>query len=139
MYYFWLLIIVFLGLLEAFTINLVSIWFVISGIIALIISFFSNNFFLQFASFVILGIVLLLFTRMPLEKKLLGKKENTNLDRIIGMKGVVTEEISQNKAGEVKVDGKLWSAIANIPLEKGEIIKVLNMKSVKLEVERWEE
>lgn len=139
MYYFWLLIIVFLGLLEAFTINLVSIWFVISGIIALIISFFSNNFFLQFASFVILGIVLLLFTRMPLEKKLLGKKENTNLDRIIGMKGVVTEEISQNKTGEVKVDGKLWSAIANIPLEKGEIIKVLNMKSVKLEVERWEE
>lgn len=139
MYYFWLLIIVFLGLLEAFTINLVSIWFVISGIIALIISFFSNNFFLQFASFVILGIVLLLFTRMPLEKKLLGKKEKTNLDRIIGMKGVVTEEINQNKIGEVKVDGKLWSAIANMPLKKGEVIKVLNMKSVKLEVERWEE
>lgn len=139
MYYFWLLIIVFLGLLEAFTINLVSIWFVISGIIALIISFFSNNFFLQFASFVILGIVLLLFTRMPLEKKLLGKKEKTNLDRIIGMKGVVTEEINQNKTGEVKVDGKLWSAIANMPLKKGEVIKVLNMKSVKLEVERWEE
>ena len=139
MYYFWLLIIVFLGLLEAFTINFVSIWFVISGIIALIISFFSNNFFLQFASFVILGIVLLLFTRMPLEKKLLGKKEKTNLDRIIGMKGVVTEEINQNKIGEVKVDGKLWSAIANMPLKKGEVIKVLNMKSVKLEVERWEE
>ena len=40
MFYFWLGIVIFLGIIEASTIGLVSIWFVISGIISLE---FSNN------------------------------------------------------------------------------------------------
>ena len=139
MYYFWQLIILFLGTLEAITINLVSIWFVISALCSLILSFFWDNFTIQFAIFVLLGIVLMLLTKKPLEQKLIKQKEKTNLDRIIGMKGIVSENIDEMKTGEVKVDGKSWSAISSVPIEKGSIVKVLKIKGVKLEVERWEE
>ena len=139
MFYFWLLIILFLGTLEAITINLVSIWFVISALCSLILSFFWDNFTIQFAIFVLLGIVLMLLTKKPLEQKLIKQKEKTNLDRIIGMKGIVSENIDEMKTGEVKVDGKSWSAISSVPIEKGSIVKVLKIKGVILEVERWEE
>ena len=139
MFYFWLLIILFLGTLEVITINLVSIWFVISALCSLILSFFLDNFTIQFAVFVLLGIILMLLTKRPLEKKLVKKPEKTNLDRVVGMKGIVSENIDEMKTGEVKVDGKSWSAISSVPIEKGSIVKVLKIKGVKLEVERWEE
>lgn len=138
MFYFWLGIVIFLGFIEANTINLVSIWFVISGLISLLLSFFIDDFVTQFGVFVIIGILLMLLTRKSLEKKLV-KKEKTNLDRIIGMKGVVTEKIDDLSVGEVKVDGKKWSATSAQTLEVGEIVKILKMKGVKVEVERWKE
>ena len=138
MFYFWLILVIFLGFIEAITVNLVSIWFIISGMLALVTSFIIDNFIIQFGVFVIVGILLLLTTRKTLESKLV-KKEKTNFDRIIGMKGVVTEDIEELKVGEVKVDGKHWSAISKTSLKIGEKVKILKINGVKVEVERWEE
>lgn len=136
--YFWLLFIIVLGFIEASTINLVSIWFIISGLLALVLSFFVDSFAIQFGVFVVVGILLMITTRTTLEKKLV-RKEKTNLDRIIGMKGVVTEDISEMVVGEVLVDGKKWSATSNDNLKKDEVVRILKINGVKLEVERWEE
>ena len=138
MFYIWLLIIIVLAIIEAMTINLVSIWFIISGLFALITSFIFDNFLIQFSIFVVLGVLLMITTRKTLEEKLV-KKERTNLDRIIGMKGVVTEYIDEMNVGEVKVDGKRWSAISSNALKVGDKVKILKINGVKLEVERWEE
>lgn len=138
MFYIWLLIIIVLAIIEAMTINLVSIWFIISGLFALITSFIFDNFLIQFSIFVVLGVLLMITTRKTLEEKLV-KKERTNLDRIIGMKGVVTEYIDEMNVGEVKVDGKRWSAISSSALKVGDKVKILKINGVKLEVERWEE
>lgn len=138
MVYFWLGLVIFLGFVEAITINLVSIWFVISGLIALIVSLVIDSFVIQFGVFVIVGIVLMLTTRSSLEKKLV-KKEKTNLDRVIGMKGIVTLDIDENNVGEVKVDGKKWSAVSKQSLKVGDMVKILKIDGVKLEVKSWEE
>lgn len=138
MFYFWLVLIIVLGVVEAMTVNLVSIWFIISGLFALITSFIIDEFLIQFAIFVILGVILMISTRETLEKKLVSK-EKTNFDRIIGMKGVVTEYIDELNVGEVKIDGKRWSAIASTKINVGEAVKILKINGVKLEVERWEE
>ena len=108
MFYFWLIVMIVLGFFEAITINLVSIWFIMSAFIALILSFITDNFVIQFGVFVILGIILMLTTRKTLEAKLV-RKEKTNLDRVVGMKGIITEEVTKHSVGEVKVDGKRWS------------------------------
>lgn len=135
MWYIWLGIIILLALIEVMTVNLTTVWFVISGLIALLVSLFIDNFFLQFAIFVVLGIVLLSQTKGVLEKWLQNNHPKTNLDRIIGMEGIVTEEIKKNTPGEVKVDGKKWTAIASKKIKKGSTVHILEISGVKVLVE----
>lgn len=132
----WLIIIIILSILEAITASIVSIWFIVSGIISLILSVFKVDFSICFAVFVIVGVILMITTRKSLVKI---KKENTNLDRIIGKMGVVTESIGKEDIGEVKVDGKKWSAYSKQVLPEGTKVKVLEINSVKLNVEKWED
>ncbi len=106
--------------------------------VSLIASFFIENFFIQFAIFVLLGILLLVTTRRILEKILKPKSEKTNLDRVIGMTAIVTNSISKNHIGEVKVDGKHWSAISDEKLEKDDEVVVENINGVKLIVRKKE-
>ena len=136
---FWLIIIILLSIIEAFTINLVSIWFIVSGIITLVISLFTNNIIIQIAVFILLGVILLLSTKNILQKYLTSKTERTNYDRIIGMNGIVTEKITKNTIGEVKVDGKLWSAYADKTIQKDSIVEVLEINSTKIKVKEVEE
>ena len=134
----WLIVIFILIIAEISTVNLVSIWFIASGIVSMIISIFYDNFLLEFAVFVILGIILLLTTREFLKKWLKPNNEKTNLDRVIGMQGIVTEPINKNQIGEVKVDGKKWSAIAKEKIVIGEEVTILDIDGVKLIVRKKE-
>ena len=81
----------------------------------------------------------MLLTRPYLVKKLAKKKVSTNLDRVIGMEGIVTEEITKFKIGEVKVDGKKWSAIASEKIKVGEEVIIDSIDGVKLIVRKGEE
>ena len=137
MWMIWLIIVFLLIIAEVSTINLVSIWFIASGIVSLIVSIFIDNFYIQFAIFVILGIILLL-TRSFLERLLKNKRETTNLDRVIGMEAIVTEPIKKHSVGEVKVDGKRWSAISDAELEIGDEVIVEEINGVKLMVRKKE-
>ena len=130
----WLVIVILLTIIEFATVNLVSICFVISGILSLIISIFTDNFLIQFGVFVLRGILLLLMTKPLLKKMKLFPTTKINLDRIIGMDGIVTEEIKKNIVGEVKVDGKLWSAVADETIPVDTVVKVEKIDGVKLVV-----
>ena len=81
----------------------------------------------------------MLLTRPYLVKKLSKKKVSTNLDRVIGMEGIVTEEITKFKIGEVKVDGKKWSAISSEKIEVGKEVIVEDIDGVKLIVRKEDE
>ena len=136
---YWLIIILILSFIEIITINLVTIWFVLGAGLALITSLFIDSFYVQFLVFGISGLLIMVFTR-PLFKRLLVKdKEKTNLDRVVGMTGICTEEISnKNDVGEVKVDGKKWSAVSSSKIKKGEEITVISIDGVKLKVKKGE-
>ncbi len=138
MFYLWLVVVILLAIVEMISVGLTCIWFVISGLAAMVVSLFTDNFYIQFAVFAVVGIILLLLTR-KITKKLVPKKENTNIDRIIGMKGTVKEKITKKTPGSVKVDGKIWTAIANETLEPDTEVKILEINSTKLTVERMEE
>ena len=138
MFYIWFIVAIILGLIEVLTTNLVSIWFVISALFAMVTSLFTDSHLIQIGVFTVVGIALI-----PISKKIYKriKKNNisTNFDRIIGMKGIVTEDITKDNIGEVKVDGKIWSAYSDTDISKGEPVKVLSINSVKIKVEKWEE
>ena len=138
MFYIWLAIAVVLAIIEMSTVNLVSIWFIISSMLAMIISLFTDNIFIQMAIFVLGGTLLLILTKDAI-KKILPVKTKTNIDRIIGMKGIVTEKITKKTPGEVKVDGKKWTAVADETINTDETVEILEINSTKLKVKRTEE
>lgn len=141
MTYVWLVAIIILGFIEAITEGIVSIWFVISGLLALIVSLFTDVFLIQFAIFVIVGIILMITTRSSVSKYLQVNPVRTNLDRVIGMKGIVTEDIKKDKYGEVRVDGKRWTAYSKDDkvIKKDEFVEILNIDGNKLAVKKIKE
>ena len=139
MEFFWLAIIILLGVIELMTVNLVTIWFIASALVTLVLSLFNVPFIIQFAVFVILGIILLLTTRKTLQKKVDSFKVKTNLDRVVDKEGIVTEKITKHNSGEVKVDGKRWTAIADKTIQEGKIVKIVEIEGVKLIVEEVKE
>ncbi len=139
MWLVWLIIVLVLAFIELSTVNLVSIWFIASGLVSLIVSIFYDNFYVQFAIFVVLGIILLLTTRKLLEKLIKPKEVKTNLDRVLGMEAIVTEDIKKHEIGEVKVDGKKWSAESKENLKVGDEVIVEAINGVKLKVRKKED
>ena len=136
---YWLIIILILSFVEIITVNLVTIWFVASAGVALLLSLFVDSFYIQFLVFGIVGLIIMVLTRPILRKFLSKDKEKTNLDRVVGMSGICTEEISsKNDVGEVKVDGKKWSAISSSKILKGEEVIVTEISGVKLKVKKGE-
>lgn len=138
MLYFWVSMIILLTIIEVCSINLTTVWFVASALVALIVSMFCDSVFIQVGIFVVLGVLLLITTKPILKKFMNVEKVKTNLDRVIGMKGVVTEKIMPLKFGEVKVDGKKWTAFSDEELNEDDVVKILSIDGVKLKVQKWE-
>ena len=134
----WLVTAIVLAIIEAATVNLVTIWFIASSLVSLLLAYLGVSTYIQIAVFVLLGVVLLVLTRKPLEKLLKKTKQKTNADRVLDMTGIVTEEITEEKPGEVKVDGKKWTAISTKTIKEGSKVKILKIDGVKLIVEEEE-
>ena len=134
MVWIWLGIVILLIFIEFITVGLTTVWFVISGFISMILSLFIDSIELEFSIFVLGGVLLLITTRPYLVKKLKVKESKTNLDRIIGMRGIVTEDISNLVPGEVKVDGKRWTAVSDNDIKTNSTVEVLEIIGVKIKV-----
>ena len=134
----WMLIFLGLVFLELVTVALVCVWFILGALAAFIVSLFIDSIYIQLAVFVVVSTIALLFTKKVL-KKVDNKKIPTNLDRVIGKIGIVTEEITKLEPGEVKADGKRWSAIANETINVGSKVEILSIDGVKLRVKEIKE
>lgn len=136
--FIWIGFAVIMVVCEAFTTQLVSIWFVIGSVCAAITTIFTPSITIQSAVFLLVSLIALIVTR-PLVKRFKAKRGivSTNADRLIGKIGVVITEISDPQSvGQVKVDGEIWSAKSEFtPIEKDKKVSVLSIEGVKLIVE----
>ena len=134
----WLVIAVVMGVTEACTVQLVSVWFAIGSAAACITSLFTDQIYIQVIVFVVVTAIALAVTR-PLVKKLKRKRpEATNADRYIGKSAVVVEAIDNDHAkGLVKVDNEKWTArsVDGQLIEPGDRVVVTAIEGVKLIVE----
>jgi membrane protein implicated in regulation of membrane protease activity len=64
------------------------------------------------------------------------KKARTNIDAIVGRKGVVLRNITNNVDGLVKVGNEQWRARGEKDIKKGDEIVVTNVSGVTLDVEK---
>lgn len=127
-------IVVFL-ILEAVTVGIVSIWFALGSICALIAALLGAPTWLQIAWFVVISVAALLLTRPIVKKYVNGRKQATNADRVIGMKATVREAVNNLAAeGSVLCDGKEWSARSSdgSAIPSGTVVVVETIEGVKL-------
>ena len=107
----WGVFIVITVIIEFETQDLVTIWFTLGAIIAIISCALKAEIWLQLVLFLVVSTIAIILTR-PLAKKMQEKEIiHTNADRIIGKTAIVTQTISQNQIGEIKIEGRFWRAI----------------------------
>ena len=138
----WLAATVVLLIVEGLAPGLVSIWFALGALAAMISAMLGAPLWLQIVWFFLISIVTLLLTR-PLAKKYVnGRAVPTNADMVIGKDCVVTEAIDNVLGtGTVSVGGKTWTArmaAADGKAPKGVVLRVLRIEGVKLIVEEKE-
>lgn len=136
MCFLWLIIFIVLIITELLTINLVTIWFAFGALLALVVEVIFSNIVLDIITFVITSFLLIILTKPIIGRLKVKKIEATNLDMVINKIGIVTEDIKQDKIGEVKVLGKRWSAYSNTEIKNDEKVKILSIDGVKLKVEK---
>ena len=115
MLWLWIGLIVLFVIIEAATVQLVTIWFAIGSVAGLIAC----------------AAGLEIFTK--------GRKQPTNADRYIGQEATVTEKISNElSTGAVRIGGLVWTArtVDNSEAEEGERVTVEAIEGAKLLVKR---
>ncbi len=137
--FFWLILAIVLGVVEAASIQMVAIWFAIGAVVAILPAVMGGSLTVQLIVFVIASTVLLVCTRPFVKRFLNVRKTKTNADSVVGQIGVVLHRID-NAAGKgrVFVNGLDWAAQSEDgePIEEKEQVVVKRIDGVKVIVER---
>lgn len=131
----WIAAMVIFGVVEAATVGLVSIWFVLGSAAGLIAAICGGAVWLQVTLFFVVSIAALAATRPLVRKMMKGDIVPTNADAVLGREARVTERIDNSvPTGAVYVDGKTWSArsATGHPISEGTAVRVERMEGVKL-------
>lgn len=131
----WIALAVVFGVVEAATAQIVTIWFAIGAIGALIANAAGAGVTVQLSVFVAVSILTLIIARPYLKKFTKTEMQRTNADMYIGETAVVLEEIDNTRGtGQVKVKGSVWTARSrnNSVIPTGENVYVEKIEGVKL-------
>ena len=141
-FYVWLGIIVTAAVVESLTTDLISVWFIGGGIVALILELCGVPEPWQVIVFLLVALGLLVCLRTPLKKKLDKQTVLTNADSLVGLQCTMRKETSFECPGEVKVRDVIWTAIAEnekTEIAAGTLVTVVAIKGNKLIVKVAEE
>ena len=143
MWIIWLSLFVIMVIVEASGPALVSIWFALGALIALIISVIPGApWWVELIVFIVISTATLLALRPIFKKYLKRNVVKTNMDSFIGKKGYVIEDIAFLKPGAVKIGDVSWTAIPvneKDTIKENEIIEVVAISGNKIIVKKVEE
>ena len=142
MTWIWLSAAVILLIVEGIAPGLVSVWFALGALAAMVSAICNAPLWLQAVWFVLVSAVTLVLTRPLVKKYVNSRVQPTNADALIGKDGVVVDAIDNIAgAGSVKISGQMWTARSseeNIPIASGKIVTAKAIQGVKLIVEEKE-
>lgn len=136
MFWVWLAVIIVTIVVEAFTMEIISIWFTVGAIPSFILAGFDVlGWELQLVIFIVLSAVLILSLR-KITKNFLLKNSNakTNLASIIGTRVRMIEMTDFDSVGTVKINGVTWSAVGvkGETIESGAVVEIVKIAGNKL-------
>ena len=110
--YIWLAVTAAALIVEFITAELVSIWFVGGGLVAMLLAGLGLDWYFHVPAFIVVSLALMLCLRRVAMKKLMKEDVKTNAETVIGKDFVLLKGISFNNAGEIKINGVVWTAVA---------------------------
>lgn len=133
---FWIIVLIVTVVIEVITLGLTTIWFSGGALVAIVAAAFSFPLWLQGLLFLIVSLVLMVFTR-PIAVKYFNKdRVRTNVESMIGRQAIVISEIDNLQGiGQVTVGGQEWSARSEddkIHMAVGTVVNVVAVDGVKL-------
>jgi len=131
---FWLVLMVLFLLAEAATVTLVSTWFALGALAAILVALTGGGLGFQMALFVLVSAVCLTAVRPLVRKHIRPKLTKTNVDAVVGSTGLVTVAIDNVSAvGQVKLGAMYWTArsATGEPIAEGTLVKVVRIEGVK--------
>lgn len=139
----WLILLVLFIAIEVATMGLTTIWFAAGSLAGVITAAVNLPVYVQIAAFIVVSLVLLIFTR-PIAVKYFNKDRiKTNAESLVGKQAIVTGAINNLKAnGQVTVGGMEWSARAtrdDLEIAEGTVVTIVAINGVKLIVEERKE
>lgn len=136
----WAVIFALALMAELLTEALVSVWFCVGAIVAFAINFIPGMpYWGEIIVFVGVSLITFLALRPILQKRLVHLHSKTNVDTMIGKKGIVVKRITSLEKGEVKINDIIWNAIKrdeDDTIEVDSIVEVISIQGNKLLVKK---
>lgn len=136
----WLAAVVVLLVMRLPRWELTTIWFAGGALIAGIAAVTGAGSIVQFVIFLIVSLILLIFTRPVAVKYLNVNRTRTNAESLIGKEAVVTQTVENLKnQGQVIVGGIEWTARTGdneTVIEKDTVVEIERIEGVKLIVKK---
>ncbi len=123
---------VLLGVAEMLSLDLVLIMLAVGAVAGMVLALVGAPLALQMLVAAGVSVAMLGLVRPALAKRLHGGPElNLGHGKLVGQRGVVTEEITGLQTGRIKLGGEIWTAAPyddNVTIAPGETVEVLQIK-----------
>jgi membrane protein implicated in regulation of membrane protease activity len=126
------------GAIEIFTVGFWFLWLAIAAVaVALLVQFgLLPTLEIQLLIFAIFTLLLIIFTRPLIMRFVKSNDKVSNVKALIGQHGITITPIVPMQFGQVKVNGEVWTAIAEEELEENIRVEVIGIDGVKLLVKK---
>ena len=134
----WLMLAVVLGVAEMTSLNLILIMLAVGAVVGALAALASFPVALQLLLAAGSSAAMLALVRPNLVRKLnTGPELVTGARKLVGQRGVVTEELSAHHPGRIKIAGEIWSACPyddHLTIEPGATVEVFEIRGATVYV-----
>lgn len=128
----WILVFIIAIVVEISTQELVSVWFSVGAIPAIILAAFGLSFWWQLGTFAVVSAIAFVLSQIFLKKRIKIKSSATNADSLVGNEILVVSRVTPTSIGEGKVRDVVWTIASDETIEKDEFAIVKEIKGNKL-------
>lgn len=128
----WILVFIIAIVVEISTQELVSVWFSVGAIPAIILAAFGLSFWWQLGTFAVVSAIAFVLSQIFLKKKIKINSSATNADSLVGNEILVVSRVTPTSIGEGRVRDVVWTIASDETIEKDEFAIVKEIKGNKL-------
>ena len=135
MLWIWAIVIAVALVVEFVTMQMVSVWVALGGFVGLILEAIGGiGFEIQITAFFVVSLLAIFFLRRFAVRFLERNSESKKAETIIGKKIKLLEDTNEDLKSTAKLNGVVWTVIAEQPLKKGNEVVITETIGNKLKV-----